>query len=170
MGSPEVNKITFPNGFISDSHYIYSPGESHQMPRTEREIAHEVEISQDFWILETPITQEAWISLMGYNPSSNIAMDHPVEQVNYFMTQIFTNQLNTCLDKHKYKCRLPTEAEWEYASRAGQNNTTSYWDDINNLAWTDSQTHKVKQRQPNNWGIYDMLGNVAEWVHDWYAA
>ena len=169
MGSPEVHKCPFPNGMMTEEYYLYSPGESRQMPRNQDETMHEVEISHGFWIQETPVTQKQWRALMEYNPSRTTESDFPVEQVNYFMVHTFLTRLNKRINKGGYEFRLPTEAQWEYASRAGEPNTRHYSDDINSIAWPDSQTHKVRQIPPNQWGIYDMLGNAAEWVEDWYA-
>ena len=170
MGSPSVRRKALPNGYMTDSHHLCYAGDSCQGGRQQNETMREVELTRDFWILETPVTQRAWTALMGYNPSGDEELDYPVDQVSYFMTLDFIAQLNKFLTKSHYECRLPTEAEWEYASRAGVPNSREYDDQKNiyNLGWPDSRVHQVKRREPNKWGIYDMLGNVAEWVADWY--
>ena len=170
MGSPGVRRRALPDGYMTESHYLGSGGDSFQGGRQQNEIMREVELTQDFWILETPVTQRAWTALMGYNPSGDEELDYPVNQVSYFMALDFIAQLNKILAKSRYECRLPTEAEWEYSCRAGVPNSREYDDQKNiyNLGWPDSRVHQVKRREPNKWGIYDMLGNVAEWVGDWY--
>jgi formylglycine-generating enzyme required for sulfatase activity len=112
---------------------------------------------------------------MGNNPSvfKDCGDDCPVENVSWNDAQNFIKRLNEKEKTHKF--RLPTEAEWEYACRAGTNTEFSYGDDVNKLdkyAWhydnSERKTHPVGQKEPNLWGIYDMHGNVYEWCQDWY--
>jgi formylglycine-generating enzyme required for sulfatase activity len=115
----------------------------------------------------TEVTQAQWRAVMGNNPSHFKGDDLPVEQVSYEDAQEFIRKLNA-LDPGK-SYRLPTEAEWEYACRAGT--TEGRYGDIDAIAWwiknSDNQTHAVGQKQPNAWGLYDMLGNVWELCADW---
>ncbi len=124
--------------------------------------AHKVTISTGFWMGQTPVTQEAYQRVVGKDPSRFKGAQLPVENVDWNETQSYC---------HAVEMRLPTEAEWEYAARAGS--TASRYGDINQIAWyngnSGSKTHDVAQKQPNAWGLYDMLGNVWQWTADWYA-
>ncbi|GHT82690.1 hypothetical protein AGMMS49543_08050 [Betaproteobacteria bacterium] len=134
---------------------------------------HRVSISQAFYLGKYEVTQGEWVAVMGSNPSKFKGRSNPVEQVSWNDVQTFIQRLNAKEGTNKY--RLPTEAEWEYAARAGTKSTYSFGDDAGQLgayAWYDGnsgdQTHPVGQKKPNPWGLYDMHGNVWEWVNDWY--
>jgi formylglycine-generating enzyme required for sulfatase activity/serine/threonine protein kinase len=144
-----------------------SPGDSQchgdENPR------HEVEITKSFQLGKYEVTQEQWVKLMGSNPSYFKGDGRlPVEQVNWNDVQAFLSSLNAMNDGYLY--RLPTEAEWEYAARGGT--TGPYYGILNAIAWYDtnsgSKTHLVGEKQPNGYGLYDMIGNVWEWCSDWY--
>jgi formylglycine-generating enzyme required for sulfatase activity len=117
------------------------------------------------------ITQSQWKKIMGYNPSF-FKKDgaFPIENVSWNDIKNFIRRLNRISDKN---FRLPTEAEWEYAARAGTETAFSFGDEISKLgeyAWysgnSEGKTHLVGQKEPNAWGLYDMHGNVWEWVED----
>jgi formylglycine-generating enzyme len=131
---------------------------------------HEVQLTRGFWLFDTPCTQGLWQEVMGANPSrfqEEDSAERPVESVSWEDCQMFIAKLNELLPG--LALRLPTEAEWEYACRAGTD-TPRYAQNLGAIAWYDKnskgETHPVKQRQPNTWGLYDMLGNVFEWCHD----
>ena len=159
---------------------------------------HEVKLSEGFWMMKTPVTQALWKKYAKNNLSNFSGSDDaPVEQVSWFEAVWFANYLSEeenlekcyeivgtsstpgngnfrCfevkwLGKEKTGYRLPTEAEWEYACRAGSQEDR--YGDLNNIAWyngnSGSRTHKVGEKAPNNFGLYDMLGNVWEWCWDW---
>ena len=132
--------------------------------------AHRVVLTKGFEIARHEVTQRVWEALMGRNPSTFRGPDRPVELVSWNDAQEFLAVLNGRGDGYHY--RLPTEAEWEYAARAGT--TGPYFGDLDAIAWyagnSANQTHPVGQKQPNAWGLYDMQGNVWEWCHDWYEA
>jgi formylglycine-generating enzyme required for sulfatase activity len=109
-----------------------------------------------------------WESVMGSNPSHFKGADRPVEKVDWDKAQEFLRRLNARHDGYHY--RLPTEAEWEYAARAGC--TAAHYGSLDSIAWhrgnSSGQTHPVGQKQPNAWGLYVVEGNVWEWVQDLY--
>jgi formylglycine-generating enzyme required for sulfatase activity len=136
--------------------------------------AHRVTISQPFYLGQYAVTQGQWEAVMGTNPSEFTGdRNRPVEQVSWEDTQEFIRRLNTREGGARY--RLPTEAEWEYACRAGSHIAYSFGNGPHQLdayGWYEgnsgNQTHPVGQLAPNAWGLYDMHGNVWEWVQDWF--
>jgi formylglycine-generating enzyme required for sulfatase activity len=141
---------------------------------------HEVTLSRGFWIGDTPCTQPLWLAVMGNNPGNFRGKDtsplNPVEHVSWDNCQQFCAALDALLPG--LAPRLPTEAEWEYACRAGTP-TATYAGDLKNtdhdpvldpIAWYRGNakytTHPVAQKAPNPWGLYDTLGNVWEWCAD----
>ena len=114
-----------------------------------------------------------WEAVMGSNPSHFSGDNNPVEQVSWNDCQSFIAKLNELDHEHTY--RLPTEAEWEYACRAGSTMGYGYGNDsaqLGQYAWysdnSNSKTHPVGEKKPNAWGLYDMHGNGWEWCQDWY--
>jgi len=137
--------------------------------------SHLVRITHSFELGCYPVTQGMWKSVMGSNPSSFKGKNRPVESVSWNDTQEFFKKLNDQQDG--YICRLPTEAEWEYAARAGT--TGPCYGDLHSIAWfyedsyivfqnSDLVTHPVGEKLPNQFGLYAMLGNVREWCQDWH--
>ncbi len=139
---------------------------------------HEVTLKRGFWLAETPTTQAFWQAVSGANPSQFKGKNRPVERVSWNDCQSFLAAVNEAAPE--LDVRLPAEAEWEYACRAGT--TTATYEgtftadaqgkspELDVIAWyrhnSSRETHPVAQKRPNAWGLHDMLGNVWEWCHD----
>ena len=154
-----------------------------EMGRDLKEIQHKVVLSDSFMIGKYEVTQKQYKAVMGKNPSKFKNDTQPVELVNWNDAKEFCEKLNTKFSSSipsGFKFDLPTEAQWEYACRAGTNSslnngkelTTEYkCDNLDEVGWyaknSKFTTHPVGQKQPNSWGIYDMQGNVSEWCLDY---
>ena len=145
--------------------------------REDDEKQHEVTISKPFYLQTTQVTQGQWKRIMNKNPSNfkECGDDCPVDTVSWDDAQAFVSKLNKVEGEKKY--RVPTEAEWEYACRAGSTTRFCFGDDevkLGEYGWyrdnSEGTTHPVGQKEPNAWGLYDMHGNVWEWCQDWYGA
>ena len=179
----EISDILF-----CDTLFVYiTPGSfimgspDHERGRGSDEMQHEVTLIRGYEIQATLVTQGQWRTVMGNNPShfQERGQDCPVEGVSWNDCQEFIKRVNK---KGNYVYRLPTEAEWEYACRAGAF-TSCYNGEIMELfcrhdpcldliGWycgnSSRKTHPVAEKNPNAWGLFDMLGNVSEWCGDWY--
>ena len=132
----------------------------------------EVTVSQSFWLAKTELTQAQWVAVMGSNPSEFKGLNLPVENVSWEDAQAFIAKLNEKqILPQGWKFALPSEAQWEYACRAGEKGPYS-GGSLDEVGWYDgnggSRTHGVVQKKPNALGLYDMHGNVYEWCSDWY--
>jgi len=146
------------------------------------EVQHNVTLTQAYYMQKTEVTQGQWKAVMGTNPSnfSSCGDDCPVERVSWQDAQGFIEKLNQHENANLYS--LPTEAQWEYAARAGSTTALANGNlvetdcnldtKLNEMGWycgnAESKTHPAAQKQPNAWGLYDMHGNVWEWCQDWY--
>ena len=138
--------------------------------RSKDETQHEVTLTKPFYMGKYEVTQEQWESVMGNNPSSRTkGAKLPVTNVSWEDCQEFIKKLN---EKTSGGYRLPTEAEWEYACRAGTTTAYSYGDNLTKSdANIDGDSIKaVGSYRPNAFGLYDMHGNVWEWCNDWYGS
>ena len=146
------------------------------------ETRHQVTLTNPFYMQATPVTQAQWQAVMGDNPSFFKGENHPVENVSWHDAQAFIRKLNA---RGEGQYRLPTEAEWEYACRAGTETPFGIGNGVDldstqanfdgnypygkgKKALYREQTTPVKTFEPNAWGLYDMHGNVCEWVQDWF--
>jgi formylglycine-generating enzyme required for sulfatase activity len=186
--------------------YMGSP--NNERGRYSQEVRHPVVLTRNYWIMRTEITQSQFGQMMGYNPSHERNCSNcPVEQVRWSELAAYANARSAnaglqacyecfgsghtgvdCIPSRRYASpyacpgfRLPTEAEWEYAARAGDTRATYNGAldvltcdpsaTLNGIAWycgnSGSRAHPVGQKRANAWGLSDMLGNVQEWCHDW---
>ena len=174
LNSAEAEK----NNPIADMEFVPIPAGEFLMGSTSEEsFDHEqpltrVRISRGFYLGKYEVTQGQWQEVMGSNPSGfdECGPDCPVERVSWDDVQEFIRNLNVAVGEERY--RLPTEAEWEYAARAGTsgdrygNLDAIAWYRDNSLDNSGRRTHPVGQKDPNAWGLHDMLGNVREWTQD----
>jgi formylglycine-generating enzyme required for sulfatase activity len=162
-GGVKMDLVLIPSGeFMMGS----SDGDSDEKP------VHKVQIGRPLYMGKYEVTQEQWERVMGSNPNRLKGARNPVENVSWNDSQEFINKLNA---KGQGTFRLPTEAEWEYACRAGTTTTFhsgSNDSDLRAAAWfngnSGSKPHPVGEKQPNAWGLYDMHGNVWEWCQSLY--
>lgn len=177
-----------PDGTGDTSHPPVWPSE---LGRDSGEKQHIVKLSKSFYMQTTEVTQGQWVEVMGTNPSyfDDCGLNCPVEMVSWndaksFITTLNTMENRTGCDETPNACyALPTESQWEYAARAGTV-TAFYNSDITNtgcspldanldrIAWycgnAENTTHPVGEKEPNGWGLYDMIGNLMEWCEDFY--
>ena len=143
--------------------------------RSDGEQQHRVRLTKGFWLLESEVTQEMWKSVMGNGADDRLEEGYgkgshfPMYGVDWNESQEFCRKLSELTGE---KITLPTEAQWEYACRAGTKGSYGGTGKLDEMGWYDDnsgdKTHEVKGKQPNKWGLYDMHGNVWEWCSDWY--
>ncbi|MCC6487867.1 MAG: formylglycine-generating enzyme family protein [Candidatus Hydrogenedentes bacterium] len=165
--------------------FVWIPAGTFTMGSPESEVGsesdetqHEVTLSSGFWLGKYEVTQAQWESVMGSNPSTDVGPNKPVHYVGWDNAQSFISALNGSTDGSGGGVYgLPSEAQWEFAYRAGSS-TRFYWGEdaaeteIDDYAWyylnSNFKPHPVGNKLPNDWGLYDMAGNVFEWCADWY--
>jgi len=191
VGGDKTNSIGMDFVYIEPGTFMMGSPED-EPGRFSRETQHQVTLTQGYHMQTTPVTQGQWEAVMGDNPSyfDECGDDCPVERVSWHDAQDFITALNQQEGTTGYA--LPTEAQWEYAARAGSTTafangqiteTGSGYDPVlDSMGWyrynshadhstlflSGRGTHPVAQKDPNAWGLYDMHGNVWEWIADWY--
>ena len=167
-----VNGVSFEMITVNGSFFVMGAPDDDDDAWEEERPQHQVSVDS-YAIGQTQVTQELWEAVMNSNPSEFKGKKRPVENVSWLDCHLFINKLNKITGK---SFRLPTEAEWEFAARGGEKHhgrkKYSGSDCIDDVAWykenSDNQTHDVGTKKPNELGIYDMNGNVAEWCEDSY--
>jgi formylglycine-generating enzyme len=166
--------------WISAGEFLMGSPED-EAERQSRERQHEVELTRGFWLADTACTQALWQEVMGENPSHFQGKDRPVENVSWEDCDGFIEKLNG--EVPGLGACLPTEAQWEYACRAGTKTPFSFGENLTpeqvnydgNYPYSGGtkgkyreETVAVKSLSPNDWGLYEMHGNVDEWCADWF--
>lgn len=174
--SGRTKTITLPGG--AEMEMIYCAPGSFMMGspedeegRCSNETQHKVTLTRGFWLGKYPVTQSQWKSVMRGNSSQFKGDDNPVDSVSWDDCKKFIKKINS---RSGFTARFPTEAEWEYACRAGGGEAYSGTGDLDEMGWYGENiygiTHPVGEKKPNDWGFYDMHGHVMEWCADWYGS
>ena len=168
-----VNGVTFNMIRVDGGTFTMGATAEQQNPDYDEKPTHQVTLSS-YYIGETEVTQALWNAVTGKNKSKFKGDNLPVERVSWNDCQKFIEKLNSLTGK---RFRLPTEAEWEYAARGGNKSNSAQYSgssSLDEVAWyngnSGNQTHPVKTKNANEFGIYDMSGNVYEWCQDWYGS
>ena len=174
-----VKEVRFVWRWIPPGRFLMGSTKEEEGKNDNEKSQHTMTLSRGSWLGETPVTQAQWQAVMGDNPSRfKGAPELPVEQVSWQDSMVFAGRINRLFPG--FHATLPTEAQWEYACRAG---TNSDFNDgspctqpdgldsaLDALGWFDEnsggKTHAVKEKKPNAWGLYDTHGNVWEWCAD----
>ena len=158
---------------IPAGEFLMGSPDSDRAAANDEKPQHRVRITQPFYLGKYPVTQEQWMAVMGNNPSHFQNPKNPVEWVSWEDCLQFLRQLNEKVGMGKWQ--FPTEAQWEYACRAGSTTIYCFGNDESELGdygWYDKNSggrpHPVGEKKPNAWGLYDMNGSIWQWCRDWY--
>ena len=172
LGDPIVNSVDIVLVPIPAGEFMMGSPET-EAGRLGNETQHQVRITKPFYLSAHEVTQQQYLEVMDNDPSSSKGDTKPVEKVSWVDAVAFCRRLSK---SEGVEYRLPTEAEWEYACRAGTTTAYSFGNydasGLGEYAWhrgnSDDTTHPVGEKLPNAWGLFDMHGNVWEWYQDWY--
>jgi len=171
-GNAKLEMVLIPAG-----EFVMGSPENEMYRDSDEGPVHRVRITRAFYLGKYEVTQEQWEAVMGYNACWHRGPKNPVDNVSWDDAEDFLSKLNEKLGKGGLKFRLPTEAQWEYACRAGTTTQYSFGNDEDSLgdyAWffltSGGWTQPVGEQEPNAWGLYDMHGNTWEWCADWWGA
>lgn len=166
-----VNGVRFKMIYVEGGSFMMGAADDDSEAYDDEKPRHKVTLDS-YCMAETQVTQALWEAVMGDNPSLFKGGNRPVEFVTWNDCQEFLKKLNALTGM---QFRLPTEAQWEYAARGGKCSKGYKYaggNNLDNVAWWDGnsngETHDVKQKEPNELGLYDMAGNVNEWCNDWF--
>jgi len=166
-GQAFTNSIGMKLVYVPPGEFQMGSGPS-EPGRHDDETLHTVRITRGFWIGAAEVTQDQWQKVMGFNPAQPKGDNLPAAKMSWAQAVEFCRKLSQA-DRADYV--LPTEAQWEYACRAGTTGAFS-GGETDDVAWhmdnSDERPHEVAGKKPNAWGLYDMHGNAAEWCRDWY--
>ena len=168
-GGVKLELVLIPAG-----EFLMGSPDSEKDGASDEKSQHKVRITKPFYLGKCLVTQEQWEAVMGSNPSKFKGPKNPVETVSWDDCQKFLGKLNAKSAAGGGTFQLPTEAQWEYACRAGSKTRYSFGDDktrLGDYAWYGKNSHKphpVGEKKPNAWGLYDVHGNVWEWCQDRY--
>lgn len=167
----EVNGVRFKMIYVEGGSFMMGAADDDGEALNAEKPRHKVTLDS-YYMAETQVTQALWKAVMVWNPSNWKAPNRPVECVTWDDCQKFLMKLNALTGM---QFCLPTEAQWEYAARGGKCSKGYKYagsNDLGSVAWyygnSNGETHDVKQKQPNELGLYDMSGNVREWCNDWF--
>lgn len=169
-----VGGVNFLMVYVQNGTYLMGAHKKQVSPYIQERPAHEVTITKDYYIGETEVTQQLWAEVMGTAPSYDSGDTKPVEQVTWEDCKEFCEKLSARTGR---SFRLPTSAEWEWAARGGVESKDFVYsgsDNVDEVGWVSKnskqEVHPVKQKLPNELGIYDMTGNVWEWCEDCFVS
>ena len=160
VGKPQPGRKTLPPAMYE---------KAREMAKNDSKPGFRVKINKAYYIGKFEVTQQQWTKVMGNNPAvfkNDSSQNHPVENILWHDARAFIKKLNQLDKKHVY--RLPTEFEWEYAARAGATDDIPWKEIFATAVLGGPMPVNVGTKKPNAWGLYDMLGNVWEWVSDYY--
>jgi formylglycine-generating enzyme required for sulfatase activity len=171
LSVPLLRKVVMPFNFCPAGSFLMGSPSS-EVGRGCDENQVPVTLTKDFWMAKTEVTQAQWRAVMGSELSQFTGDELPVENVSWDDAQEFIEKMNgSGIMPNDWKMVLPTEAQWEYACRAGGAEPYAGFT-IDEVAWynvnSGKKTHKVGTKKSNSWGLYDLQGNVSEWCADWY--
>ena len=169
-----IDNVEYPFRWCPPGHFSMGSPDS-EPNRDPEETLHEVTLSKGFWILETEVTQEMYRNILGTStPGGETNIDSiPAHTVSWKEIMEFCHYFQLKANIRKATVTIPSEAQWEYAARAGAKTPFAGTNSLDNMGWfvdnSGNRKRAVRMKTPNTWGIFDMHGGIREWCNDWYA-